>query len=164
MEQKKYTPEHKQWVIEQMSPPVSRSVTELAKETGITPVTLRTWRNAALAAGDLVMGGTQGWSSAQKFQAVLESAPLSEEEVSEYCRRRGIQPEHLSQWRAACEKANGAGPSVGAGTPVQNPSAVQRVKELERELRRKDAALAEAAALLVLRKKANAIWGKGEEE
>ena len=110
------------------------------------------------------MGGTQGWSSAQKFQAVLESAPLSEEEVSEYCRRRGIQPEHLSQWRAACEKANGAGPSVGAGTPVQNPSAVQRVKELERELRRKDAALAEAAALLVLRKKANAIWGKGEEE
>lgn len=45
-----------------------------------------------------------------------------------------------------------------------NPSALERLRELERELRRKDAALAEAAALLMLRKKADAIWGTEEDE
>jgi transposase-like protein len=161
MERKRYTAEQKRWVIEQMSPPLNRTVTELAKETGITPVSLRTWRDAARAAGELPAGD---WSSSQKFQAVLETAPLSEAEISEYCRRKAIQPEQLQQWRAACEQANGAGVPAAAGTRVDNPSALQRVKQLERELRRKEAALAEAAALLVLRKKADAIWGTEEDD
>jgi len=165
MEQKRYSAEQKQWVINQMSAPLSRTVVELARATGITTVTLRNWRKEALVAGDLAVGGdTDNWSGAQKFQAVLETAPLSEEEISEYCRRRGIQPEQLGQWRAACEQANGAGVAVATATPVDNPSAVKRVKELERELRRKDAALAEAAALLVLGKKADAIWATEEDD
>lgn len=165
MEQKRYTAEQKRWSIEQMAPPLNRTVVELAKETGITTVSLRTWRKEAVAAGALAPSGQAGgWSGAQKFQAVLESAPLSEAEVSGYCRRKAIQPEQLRQWRAACEQANGGGERVGAGTPVDAPSAVKRVKELEKELRRKEAALAEAAALLMLRKKADAIWGLGEDE
>jgi transposase-like protein len=166
MQQKRYTAEHKRWVISQMAPPLNRSVVELAKETGITGVTLRTWRKEAMAAGELSPIGDGGnWSSAQKFQAVLETAPLSAEEVSEYCRRKGIQPEQLRQWRAACEQANGTDvAAAAAGTPVANPSALKRLKELERQLQRKDAALAEAAALLMLRKKANAIWGTEEDE
>lgn len=165
MEQKRYTAEQKRWVIEQMSAPLRRTVVEVAKETGITAVTLRAWRNAAIEAGELSGdGATRNWSSTQKFQAVLETAPLSAQEVSEYCRRKGIQFEQLRQWRAACEQANGAGVPAAAGTPVDNPSAVKRVKDLERELRRKDAALAEAAALLMLRKKADAIWGTQEDD
>jgi transposase-like protein len=165
MEHKRYTAKQKRWVIEQMSPPLNRTVVELAKETGITAVTLRAWRSASIEAGELPGDGTtSNWSSAQKFQAVLETAPLSAEEISEYCRRKGIQVEQLRQWRAACEQANGAGVPAAAGSPVDNPSAVKRVKDLERELRRKDAALAEAAALLMLRKKADAIWGTEEDE
>ena len=165
MQQKKYTAEQKRWVITQMSPPLNRSVVELAQETGITGVTLRTWRKEAMAAGELgPIGDGSNWSSAQKFQAVLETAPLSAEELSDYCRRKGIRPEQLRQWRAACEQANGTGVAAAAGTPVDHPAALERVKELERQLRRKDAALAEAAALLMLRKKANAIWGTEEDE
>jgi hypothetical protein len=90
---------------------------------------------------------------------------LSEEEVAQYCRVKGILPEQLMQWRQACEQANETGaPRHFGGTPVDAPRAVQRVKELERELRRKESALAEAAALLILRKKADAIWGKDEDE
>ena len=165
MEQKRYTAQQKRWVIEQMLPPLSRTVVELARETGITAVTLRAWRNEAVTAGELSAGGDgRKWSGAQKFQAVLEAAPLSAQEVSEYCRRKGIQVDQLRQWRAACEQANAAGVSAAAGTPVDNPSALKRVKDLERELRRKDAALAEAAALLILRKKADAIWGTQEDD
>jgi transposase-like protein len=163
MQQRRYTPEEKAWVLEQMSPPLSRTVAEMAKETGITAVSLRTWRNGAKSTGVLMpgTGKRQGrWSSADKFRAVLETAPMSEAEIAEYCRSRAIQPEQLSQWRHACERAND--PTETTASP--SVTAVKQIKELQRELRRKEAALAEAAALLVLRKKADAIWGKDEAE
>lgn len=163
MEHRRYTAEEKAWVVEQLSAPLRRTVVEVAKETGITQVTLRTWRDAAKAEG-VSMPGTgkrEGrWSSADKFRAVLESAPLSEAELAEYCRLKAIQPEQLRQWRHACERAN----DPTEATPAVSVTAIKQIHELQRELRRKNAALAEAAALLVLRKKADAIWGKDEAE
>jgi transposase-like protein len=165
MKWKRYTEEEKAWVLQQMLPPLNRTAVEMAMETGITDVTLRTWykqarREAQPMAGHSGHKRDRRWSSADKFRAVLETAPLSEEEVAEYCRGKGIQPEQLRQWRHACERAND--PSQASEPP--SVAAVKQIKELQRELRRKEAALAEAAALLVLRKKAEAIWGKGEEE
>ncbi|MNP84932.1 hypothetical protein D3C76_1844560 [compost metagenome] len=63
-------------------------------------------------------------------------------------------------WRVACEQAN----TPTQQEPVKDIASVKRIEQLERELRRKEAALAETAALLVLRKKADAIWGKDEDE
>lgn len=163
MEHKRYTAQEKAWVLEQMLPPLNRTVVEMAKETGITQVTLRTWRNGAKAEGASMPGSGKRegrWSSADKFRAVLETAPMSEAEVAEYCRAKAIQPEQLSQWRHACERANDATNTK----PAVSVTAVKQIQELQRELRRKNAALAEAAALLVLRKKADAIWGKDEAE
>lgn len=163
MERKRYTAEEKAWVLEQMSPPVSRSVVELGKETGITQVTLRTWRNEATAEGASMPGTVKRegrWSSADKFRAVLETAPMSEAQLAEYCRVKAIQPEQLRHWRHACERAN----DPTGTSPAISVTVVKQIHELQRELRRKNAALAEAAALLVLRKKADAIWGKDEAE
>jgi hypothetical protein len=95
--------------------------------------------------------------------AVLEAAHLSEAEMSEYCRRKGVEPQQLSQWLLACEQANRA-VSVKPSASGGDAAAKDRIRQLERELRRKEAALAETAALLVLRKKATAIRGKEEEE
>ncbi len=100
------------------------------------------------------------WSSADKFRAVLQTATMSEIEISEYCRSAGILPADLVQWRIACEQAN----TPTQQEPAKDIASVKRIEQLERELRRKEAALAETAALLVLRKKANAIWGKDEDE
>ncbi len=165
---KRYPAEFKAWAVEQMMPPLNRSVVELAKETGVTTVSLRTWRNEAREQGKVVPGnGKQSdkWSSADKFQIVLETAPLSEAELSEYCRRKGIQPEQIRQWRAACEVANAPVHSKSSLEQRREEQAAQkRIRDLERELKRKDAALAETAALLVLRKKAEAIWGRDEED
>lgn len=164
MSAKRYSAEQKRWAVQQMAPPLNRSVVELAKASGITVVSLRTWRELARKGGRFMPGskGSDRWSSADKFRAVLETAPLSESEIAEYCRAKGLVPEHLKEWRTACEQANGAEPRSDA--VVDSPTALERIKKLERELRRKDAALAEAAALLVLRKKADAIWAKGEED
>jgi transposase-like protein len=162
MKQKRYSAEQKQWAIKQLQAPVSRTVAELARTTGITEVSLRTWLAASRAeAGQSEVQGK--WSSAEKFRVVLETAPMSQEEVAQYCRGKSILPEQLQQWRRACEQANaGKVPSQGQGEQ-DGGAAQQRIRGLERELKRKTEALAETAALLVLRKKADAIWGTGED-
>lgn len=105
------------------------------------------------------------WSSADKFRVVLETASLNEAETSQYCRSKGIYPEQIRQWREACERANVAPETEPtAARRDEAKAAHKRIRELERQLRRSDAARAEAAALLNLRKKAEAIWGKEEED
>lgn len=164
---KRYTAECREWAIQQMMPPLNRAVVELAKATGITTVTLRTWQQMARAEGRIVPGdGKQSdqWSSTDKFRIVLETAPLSEAELSAYCRTKGIYPEQAAQWRLVCEQANVAVTVKSSAVVTTDTKHVQRIRELERKLKKTDAALAETEALLVLRKKAEAIWGKDEEE
>lgn len=105
------------------------------------------------------------WSSADKFRVVLETASLNETEISQYCRSKGIYPEQLRQWREACEQANAVSETKPSAAQRNEAKAAQkRIRELERQLKRADAARAEAAALLNLRKKADAIWGKEEDD
>lgn len=150
-----------------MMPPQNRSVAALAEETGITQATLYNWRKQARAAGVVVPGDgkqSEAWSSADKFRVVVETAGLSETELSEYCRRKGLYVEQISAWREACEQANANAPEQSRREREQEKASRKRIKQLERELKRKEAALAEAAAILVLRKKAEAIWGKDEDD
>lgn len=167
MKQIRYTTEQREWAIQQMMPPFNRAVVELAKATGITTVTLRVWQKMARAEGRIMLGdGKQSdqWSSTNKFRIVLETAPLSEAELSAYCRMKGIYPEQIAQWRLICEQANAPVTDKTATTPTIDAKQGQRIRELERTLKKQEAALAEAAALLVLEKKAEAIWGKGKAE
>ncbi len=165
MKQIRYTPEQRQAAVEQMGPPHHRPVKALAKATGITEVTLRTWRREAIEAGQLLRRDprqSERWSGLDKFRMVLDTAPMSATELAEYARKHGVLPEQIARWRQACEKANA--PVSGAPVkPVADAASRERVQALERELRRKDAALAETAALLVLQKKARAIWGMDED-
>ncbi len=150
-----------------MMPPFNRAVIELAGATGITTVTLRAWRQSARQAGEFMPGNgktSDQWSSADKFRVVLETASLSEAETSEYCRRKGIYPEQILQWREACERANAPEAKLTAAQRKEVKAHEKRIRELERQLKRADAARAEAAALLNLRKKADAIWGKEEDD
>ena len=165
---KRYSAQTREWAIEQMMPPFNRAVIELSGATGITTVTLHTWRRNARNAGEFMPGNgktSDRWSSADKFRVVLETAPLSEVEIAQYCRSKGIYPEQIRRWREACEQANvAAEPKASAAQRGEAKVAHKRVRELERQLKRSDAARAEATALLNLRKKAEAIWGKEEED
>jgi transposase-like protein len=160
-----YPDEQKARLIERMLPPSQTSVARLAKETSIPRDTLYGWRRQALRARGLstppAAGTGERWSSPEKFAMVVETAALSELERGEYCRKRGIYPEHLQAWRRACEQANGGS---SPRTHGERSAERRRMQALESELRRKEKALAETAALLVLRKKAQAIWGEDEAE
>lgn len=163
----KYPRERKQAVIAKMLPPHNTSIAELAQREKISIATLYKWRNEERRAGRLLPAGDgspAGWSSADKFAAVLETAALNEVEFSEYCRNRGLYPEQVKQWRRACEQANDWDRSLNDRLKAARKADEHKVRELERDLHVKEKALAETAALLVLRKKAKAIWGEPEGE
>jgi hypothetical protein len=90
---------------------------------------------------------------------VVETEAMNETDRSAYCRSRGVYPEQLALWRKACEKAPDWANELTRQRADANKDALRRIRDLERELSRKEKALAEAAALLMLRKKAAAIWG-----
>jgi len=93
---------------------------------------------------------------------VLETAFLNEAEAAQYCRKKGLYSEQIAMWKGACVDANVKEHEKLAKVEARKDK--NQISSLEKELRRKDKALAETAALLVLRKKANPIWGEAEDE
>jgi transposase-like protein len=163
----RYSPERKEAVLKKMMPPHNRTIKQLALEAGISEATLYNWRQEARSKGILMPDGDSGptgWNARDKFAAVVESASLNEQETAEYCRRKGIYPHQLEQWRKACEDANDWDKQANIKLKAERKTDQKRIKNLEKELQRKEKALAEAAALLVLQKKVQAIWGDPEDE
>lgn len=160
-----YSKERRAAVIAKMLPPSSVAIPFLSRQEGISEATLYTWRGGARARGRLAPDAGErpaGWTSRDKFAAVVETASLNAEALAAYCRERGLYPEQIAVWRAACEQANDRARESAAEQARLSRSDRKRVRELERELARKEKALAETAALLTLRKKAAAIW-EGED-
>ena len=150
-----------------MLPPGSMSVRRISRETGITEATLYRWRKKAVNQGAFVSEVTTNSgkrSPEEKFAIVLETAPLNEAELSEYCRKKGLYPEQVAEWKTACIQGNAPSASRQQAISKEHKKDKKAIKNLRRELNRKDKALAETAALLVLAKKARAIWGETEED
>ncbi|MGL6152366.1 MAG: IS3 family transposase [Aeromonas sobria] len=159
----RYSDERKAALLKKLLPPINMSVTELARQEGISEVTLYNWRKQAKAGGAPVPGNNKlpdEWPPEAKFAAVLETATLSEVELSEYCRRKGLYPEQLQAWRTACIQGQQSARAQQQADKAQAKADKKRIRELERELCRKDKALAEAAALLLLQKKPRCLLGQ----
>jgi len=100
----------------------------------------------------------------EKLKVVLETASMSESALGEYLRKKGLHGVEVARWR---EEALSGLKTEKRGRPKVDPEIVKlrkREKELERNLRKKEKALAEASALLVMKKKAELIWGAGEDD
>lgn len=121
--------------------------------------TLQRWRSEAL----LQPARDRTWTAAARFDAVLTTAAMDEAGKSAWCRANGLYPQELEAWRLSALQAL-AKPAEARASPQQTRQDRRRIQELERELLRKDKALAETATLLVLSKKVAAIFNKGEGE
>jgi transposase-like protein len=157
-----YPAEFKSKIIAQMLPPHNRGIPELARENGIPADTLYGWRGKNRPAAEVAVTktatGPDRLTSLEKFHLVVESAPFNEQELGEFCRRRGVFPEQLAVWREACSGANEV--RQGREHSADNRKLAHRNVELASELRRMEKALAEAAALLMLQKKVRALWAE----
>ncbi len=164
----------KEKMVLRMSEPGGISANALSEEVGVSQTSLSNWLRDAAGVEPVVkkVNGKsikakvgkrpQDWTAAEKLEAVLESSSLSEQELGGYLRRKGLHEAQLEQWRRRVTDA--AMEALQSKSSRKKASVeAKRVRTLERELRRKEKALAETAALLVLKKKAAAIWGDEDD-
>jgi transposase-like protein len=166
-----YSESFKTKLVQKMLMPNARPVSALAREAGVPEGTLFRWKK------ETILGGMSAdraddkppsppkpphqWNAEAKLAVVLEAAAVPEAELGAFLRRKGLHAAQLAEWRKqALAGLDGRGSK--ADRKAANVEA-RRVRDLERELKRKDKALAEAAALLILKRKAQAIWG-GEDD
>ncbi len=103
----------------------------------------------------------QDWSLEDKLNLIIACGSLDDEAVNALCREQGVYPHHIKQWKQ--DFVGGARADAKANAPAEAKSLKHENKALKKELNRKDKALAETAALLVLQKKVQAIWGNDED-
>jgi hypothetical protein len=172
-------------MVEKLSGPNPKSATALSAEVGVSQATLSRWLKGAATVGQTMSRPrgkkkrsspstkdsssttkrSQDWTAEEKVALVLEAAAVPAEGLGEFLRRKGLHEAQLAEWRTQVTQ--------GAVAAMQGPNRrdrkaasveARRVRDLERELARKEKALAEAAALLILKKKAQAIWGDEDDD
>jgi hypothetical protein len=133
--------------VARLLPPEGASIDLVAREVGIDTGTLERWREDARSRP----ARGRAWTAAGRLEAVVTTAAMNEADTSAWCRSHGSYPEEVAKWRASATTALAA-PEELRASPQATRADRKRIKELERELLRKDRALAETAALLVLSK------------
>ena len=165
-------------MVARMVGPRAVSANALSQEVGVSQGSLSRWLREVGSVGGMTKAtgqssgkerkGKKTWTGAEKLRVLTEAAGLSESDLGALLRREGLHETQLMEWRRSAESALGEGESTRRGrAPKLSSEAIQaaaRIKELEREVRRKDQALAETAALLVLKKKVQEIWGESSED
>lgn len=155
----RYSNEYKERAVARLLPPESAEISALSQELGVSVATLERWRAEALSRP----APERVWTAAARLQAVIATAAMDEAQRNAWCREKGIFPSDLEQWRESAMAAL-ARPDEARATPQETREDRRRIKELEKDLRRKEKALAETTALLVLSKKLEAIFPPGGDE
>ena len=162
-----YSTERKQAILSKLLPPNNKSVTSIAREEGVSEQTLYNWRKQAREKGQPVPGKkttSDQWSHETKFAVVVETAALSESELGEYCRKKGLYTKQIKQWKLQCIQGFQSNEQQAKELKQQTKEDKAEIKLLKKDLRFKEKALAETAALLVLRKKLKAFYGEEPED
>ena len=143
---KRISSERKAAILAKLLPPYNMTVSSVAQTEGISEATLYNWRNQAKSEGKPVPGAdknSEQWPAEARFAAIVETATLSETEVAEYCRKKGLYPEQLVQWKQCFLQVSSPGDKAAL------KQSQKENKQLKRELARKEKVLAEAR-----------IWGE----
>lgn len=151
-------------------PPYCWSHRQIARKLKISASVVSKWRCELVEQGllpeneKITSVDGEDWTPERRFSVVLETATLSEMELADYCRRMGLFVEQVKEWRAISIQAHEKKLTENIRTDRALRDAKNKLRELEKELQRKDKALAEAAAHLMLREKFNALWDNSEED
>ncbi len=145
------------------------SANALSQEIGITQPTLSRWLRDARNVSSMTSASDPSnkssknprqWTAEEKLQAVVQASQLSEADLGVFLRREGLHASDLETWRKATLTALGGLPKKRG---PKNSAEKKKIRSLERDLHRKDRALAEVTALMVLQKKLKALWGDEDD-
>jgi len=150
-----YAENFKKSMVQKLLLPGGPSVLSLSRETGVSEQSLYNWKvkYQNRGSGESQRSPRQ-WKNEEKYEALLEAARLTGEDLGKWLREKGLRSEHIEIWRHEMKKNLN---QQKKNTELKE--AKNRIKELERELHRKDKALAEMSALVVLKKKVRLLWG-----
>lgn len=165
-------------MIRKMTGPDAISATALAKQVDVSQSTLSTWlRNAAGQSSYIYPNSypestfmtdsnrprrPQDWPPEEKMKIIIKAASLDDEQLGQFLREKGLHETHLEQWRMQMLEGL-QNKSSKRQKGKSSAASGKKIRALEKELRRKDKALAETAALLVLKKKVQQIWGDEDD-
>jgi transposase len=164
----RYSEAFKSKIVEKLLRPNGPSACSVSSEVGVPQPTLSRWVREAVSLGDVSkkksknQGKRKRWGAEEKLRIVVQASELSDEDLGPFLRREGVHSKQLDQWRETVRGAMTGGQASEARRQAARDR--KRIRELERELRRKDKALAESAALLWLKKKAQDIWGDEDDD
>lgn len=156
----RYSEAFKNRAVARLLPPEESTPEVVARETGIGVGTLLRWQGGSLA----VSARGRTLPAAARFDAVVATAGMNESSKNAWCREHGVYPAELAQWLTSAAAALADPEPIRAGNSTQQTRQdKKRIKELERDIHRKNAALAETTALLVLAKKLSVIFQVGAD-
>jgi len=160
-----YSNEFKSKMVTKLLSPGGPSFTVLSEETGVHHTSLRHWVKAYANGKGMTKKSktTSRLTPEEKFQILLETASLKDNQLGDYLRKKGLHSAQLEEWKQEAFD----GMKSSAGRPKKDPEVTElkfKEKRLEKELYRKDRALAEMSARIILLKKSHLIWGDAEED
>jgi transposase len=160
-----YSEEFKKSAVKKVLQRGRRSVGSIIDECGVAASTLYKWQQEFANVSDMKKTSKrpQDRSAEEILKAVIEFEKLTEDKRGEFLRKEGLHAEHIELWREQIKAALRPAKQSQAERSERGEDR-RKIRELEKELRRKDKALAETTALLVLKKKADLIWGTGDDE
>jgi transposase len=149
-----YSLAFKEKMVRRMVGRDATSATRLAEEVGVSQQALSLWLEQARSLPRVRKPRGTKWSVDEKVRILAAASKLSGEELASFLERAGLSIAEFEQWRRSLE--------LGSGDSSE--AAARRIRTLERELARKEKALAEAAALLILKKKLQMTLGDEDDD
>ncbi len=161
-----YSEGFKARMIQRITGPEGITAYALSKEVGISQPTLSRWvRERNLS--DMPKKSSKNrrtWTATDKFRVVLEASQLTDDELGIFLRREGLHEAQLKEWRELVETTAVAGLKPAKRKKAKLTPEELKIRALEKEVLRKDKALAELTAILTLKKKLQDIWGDGDDD
>lgn len=160
-----YSEEFKNTAVQKLLSPGSLGLATTAEKMGIPRSTLFGWKQKYANPNSMKKTKNNlaiNWTAEQKFEALIKTASMSENELGEYLRSQGLHSSDLDIFKKECLEG-----FKSRGRPKLDPEVVdlrKSKKELERSLKRTEKALAEQSARIILLKKSHEIWGVAEED
>ena len=166
MLQNQSSAEFKKSAVQKVVSRGNRTVKTVCDELGISTATIYEWKRkyAKIPGMKNSERRPQDFSVEEKFKAVCEFERLTEENRGEFLRKSGLHTDHILLWKKAMQGGLAPAQKLSSEDRAERTEDKKKIKELEREIHRKDKSLAEVAALLILKKKADLLWGTGENE
>lgn len=161
MRYQRHTEEFKDAIVTKILNRGGKSIAEVCESEGISKGTAINWVKArGTVPGMKKNKSSKNWTAEEKLKAVTDTLAMSDEDLGTYLRANGLHSHQLAEWKSEILK----GLSSAKKPTTSKDNRDKKIQQLEKDIKRKDRALAEASALLILQKKVNLIWGNSDED